>query len=165
MFIDDYDFLCEKQDLSDGSAYAKYGWNLISPRDWGHRAVPLYVMVLILGPHTNPLTIDVVVKENETATQEVISSRSVAQAELVRGAAIALPVPPIDKRYKYITVQFRVNGTAPADTTTDGGETCPTDPFLNKPADMPNGVTAFFTHCYPTTIEYPRKNVDKVYSS
>lgn len=165
MIIDDNDFLCERQDLSSGSAYAKYGWDLLAARDWGHRAEPLYVRVLILGPHDNALTIDVVIKEDDTATPKVISSISIEQPDLVRGAAFNLPVPPVDIRYKYITVQFRVNGTAPSNTTTDGGETCPTDQFLNKPADMPNGVTAFFTNCYPTTIEYPRKNVEKVYSS
>lgn len=165
MIVDDYDFLCEKQDLTSGSAYAKNSWFLIAARDWGRRNVPLNVRVLILGPHDNALTIDVVIKENDTAAPKVISSLSIEQPDLVRGAAFNLPVPPIDKRYEYISVQFKVNGVAPADTTTTDGETCPTDPFLHNPKDMPNGVTAFFTHSFPSSVEYPRANVDKVYSS
>ena len=157
MIIDDYDFLCEKQVLSE-SAYAKNGFNIISPRDWGHRAVPLNIQVLILGPHDKDLIIDIVVKKDAAAAEEVIGSTgTIAKADLVRGKVITLPVPPLDKKYQLITLKLSNDPTT--------GDTCPTDPFLNSPADLPNGVTALFTHNFKTTVTYPFANEDKVYSS
>ena len=164
MIIDDYDFLCENQVLTE-SAYANYGWNLIAPRDWGHREVPLYCEVRILGPHDKDLTIDLVVKQDKSSPVEVVATTgSIKKADLVRGKIISIPVPPLDKRYQYITVQFRREGVAPVNPP-DTGFTCPTDPFLDPMPDLANGVTALFTNNFHCTIEYPRANTDKVYSS
>ena len=165
MIVDDYDFLCEKQVITE-SAYANYGWNLLAPRDWGHRAVPLYVMVLILGPFDADLAVDLVVKKDkdDTTPKVIATTGLVPQADLVRGKSLMLPVPPIDKAYQFITVQFRRDGVAPVNPPTTGC-TCPTEPFLEPSEDLPNGVTALFTNNFPTTVEYPRANVDKVYSA
>lgn len=164
MILDDYDFLCEKQVLN-ASAYAKNGFNILSPRDWGHRAVPLNIQFLILGPHDKDLIIDIVVKKDANSAEEVIgTSGTIPKADLVRGKVFTLPVPPLDKKYQLITVKFRRDGVAPStDPTT--GDTCPTDQFLNSPADLPNGITAVFTHNFKTTVTYPFSNEDKIYSA
>ena len=162
-YVADDDFLSEKQ-LLDKSYYSKYSRDLLSARDWGYRKTPLYINFIILGPHEKDLTIDIVVRENEKSPDTIISSKSLVKAELVRGKSFSMLIPPIDKKYRYLAVHYKVEGiAATADPST--GQTCPVDPFLDNPADLKNGITAYLSHNFVCTVEYPRANTEKVYTS
>ncbi len=164
MIVDDFDFFCEKQVLKE-SAYSFYSIAIPEACDWGHRATPLYANILILGAHDQDLTVDLVVRKDAKDTPLVVSTTGVIKkADLVRGKAFNLPLPPIDRKYKELALAFKRGGVAPA-AKPDTGATCPTAPFLEPAGEIANGVTALLSNNFKGTVTYPYANEDKKYTS
>lgn len=164
MIVDDYDFFCEKQELKE-SAYSFYSVAIPEPCDWGHRATPLYVNIMILGPHDQDLTVDLIARKGEKDTPVTIATTGVVKkTELVYGKCLNLPVPPMDLKYKELALVFKRAGVAPQNPP-DSGATCPTAPFLEPKGEIANGVTALLSNNFKGTVTYPYANEDKIYTS
>lgn len=164
---DRQDLLSDRQVVAQ-TTYSAFMKDLGYTCNWGQTTDnPKWLQVIIEGTHANKLTVMLMgATKSDLSDGKVISqSRQYEVAELKKGVVFSLAVPPTDFTYQYVYAKYVVDGTSD-DTGTpseDKGSLCPPLEVGTHPAELANGVTAFFTSVNTTNEIYHVANEDKQY--
>lgn len=168
--IDKLDYLSQNQVVTK-TTFSQFKKDIGYACNWGQTAeIPRWLWVNILGTHTNKLTVQLLgaQKEDLTDAKVISQSRQYEVAELKKGKAFFLAIPPTEFTYRYVVAKYIVDGTE--DTTGSptneiGVDPCPPLEVGTHPAELANGVNAVFV-CVNNTNEIVHTvNEDKKYSS
>lgn len=160
--IDELSIFSDRQ-VVDKITYSQRAISLTSEIDFGAAPINHFIKVLVEGTFSVGMTIDLMgAKSEDFSDAEVITStRPLAASELVAGFRTYILVPPIGKKYKYICLKYRPEGSSDENDTEFDDNVCPTDPVLKPSTVEANTISAFYTTVadFDTTYEYA--NADK----
>lgn len=110
--IDAFDIFADKQIVNDTCYAATPAKDLGAPMDWGQTVIAKYVELLFHGAFTHPLTVQLIGYNNPNGSDQfvVCSTPELPIAELVKGAKHYLQIPPIGKKYRFVTLKFLPTG-------------------------------------------------------
>lgn len=161
--MDALDILSDEQVIT-GSCYSQRAKYVGNPKDWGMGGLPRYVNIYAKGPCTigTNMTFMVVGYSDLEGMSDVFpisQSQQFKKEDIDVGFAVSLPIPPVNKKYKYVAVQYVSDaGDDDADLAED---LCPVKPVLNDDEPVENCFSAFITFVPETDVEYMYSNYDK----
>lgn len=163
MLIDRLDMLSDRQTI-DGTVYSTFAKDLESDTDWGQGGAPRYVQVILHGAFDLGATLDVQLlgstKPDFSDAFTILDSQPIKKEDLSASRSIAMLIPPIDKKYRYITLKYIVeSGSESSADHQDEADLCPSTPDLNVGKDDANNTfTAFITNTITSKCRYPYVN-------